>query len=136
MVDYAVYVDFSENNVGIEGRSQGWRIVLKLRIKTGFSDAMLFRYQKISAEEVLFTGVCSTADLADYGPTPRRDDGFFRNAEASLDFASRSEAYQIRDQIIAELETLCNEMSRISTNLSPVVTIEVSSNPSTNTDPQ
>jgi hypothetical protein len=133
---FALFVDFSETNSGVPGRDQGWRIQLVARVKSRFQDALVFRYQKISAEEVLFTGVCSPADLADYGPSPRGDDGFFRSDTAKLDFASRDDAYKIRDEIIAELDTLCVEMARISDSMSPVQTIEISSNPSTNVDPQ
>jgi len=126
-VTYAASIDLQETNVGVPGRDQGWRIELTVRVQSGFQDAALFRYQKISADEVLFTGVCSPADLADYGLSPSGDRSFFRSAEAKLDFASRDAAYQVRDDIIAEVETLCTEMARINNNLSPMRTIEVSS---------
>jgi hypothetical protein len=133
---FAVIADYQETGVGTPGKDQGWRFTLTLRVKSGFQDAMLFRYQKISAEEVMFTGVCSPADLADYGPVPRTDNGFFRAATATLDFAARSDAYEVRDAVLNEIEVLCGEMSRISDNMTPVQSIEISSNPSTNVDPQ
>jgi hypothetical protein len=133
---FAVFMDFSETSVGTPGRDQGWRFTLMARVKSGFQDAMIFRYQKISATEVLFTGVCSPADLADFGPVPQKENGFFRSATTTLDFAARTDAYEIRDSVLAEIETLCNEMSRISGYMTPVQTIEISSIPSTDVDPQ
>ena len=135
-ITFAVFMDFSETSVGTPGRDQGWRFTLTARVKSGFQDPMVFRYQKISADEVMFTGVCSPADLADFGPVPATENGFFRSATTTLDFAARTDAYAIRDSILAEVEALCNEMSRISSNMTPVQTIEISSNPSTNVDPQ
>ena len=132
---FALLLNYSETNKGVPGRDQGWRISLVAQVKSGFADALVFRYQKISSEEVLFTGVCSPADLADYGPSPARENGFFRSATATLDFASQDDAYRVRDQVIADLTTLCNEMKRISANMSPVAVIEVSSEINTNVDP-
>ena len=126
-ITYALHTDIQETNVGTPGRDQGWRIELTTRVASGFQDAAMFRYQKISASEVLFTGVCSPADLADYGTVPTAELSFFRSDVAKLDFASRSVAYEIRDEILAELEILCAEMARITNQLSPKRTVEISS---------
>lgn len=131
---FALFADYAETNVGIPGRAQGFRISITLRVKTGFSDAYLFRYQQVSADEVLFTGVCSPADIADYGTAPKGDGTFFRAATATLDFADSTSALQIRNDILRQLDTLCHEMARLANNMSPTQTIEISSAPGTSTD--
>lgn len=124
---YALFLDYSENNVVTEGRSQGYRIYLKAKPKSGFRDALVFRYQKISADDALFTGICSTADLVDYSTSPSPKDGFFRHDTIDLVFASQDQAYEIRDEIVEELRTLCCECFRIANSVSPGQTLEVSS---------
>lgn len=126
-VIFALSTDLRETNVGVPGRDQGWRIEITTRVRSGFLDAAMFRYQKISDTEILFTGVCSPADLADYGTEPAAGLAFFRSDAAKLDFASRTVAYEIRDEILAELEVLCAEMARISGQLSPLRTVEITS---------
>lgn len=124
---HAFYLDYSENNVIVDGRSQGYRIYLKAKVKTGFQDANVFRYQKISDDEALFTGICSPADIVDYSTNPNPRDGFFRRDVIDLIFPSQSQAYEIRDEIIEELRILCCECFRIANSNSVERQLEVSS---------
>lgn len=132
---FALFADYTETNVGVPGRDQGFRIGIALRVKTGFSDANVFRYQQVSADEVLFSGVCSPVDLADLGLTAKGMGTFFRASAANLDFADRTEALVIRNDILGQLDVLCNEMARLANNTSPTQTIEISSASGTSTDP-
>ena len=131
---FALFADYVETNVGVTGRDQGFRIQFTMRVKTGFTDANVFRYQKISADEVLFSGVCSPVDLADLGMSPQGDGSFFRSNVAALDFADRTEALGIRNAILSQLDELCREMARLANCTSPTQTIEISSAPGTSTD--
>ena len=124
---FALFLDSVENNEIIESRNQGFRIAIRAKVKSGFRDADVFRYQKISSDEALFTGICSPADIADYTDIPSDKDGMFRADRFDLVFASQIQAYETRDEILAELETLCCEMARIANSTSPTTTLEVSS---------
>lgn len=126
-VVYALNLEYRENSVVVDARTQGYRISITAAVKSGYRDANIFRYQQLSAEEALFTGVCSPSDLVDYSQNPSPKDGFFRRNLLDLVFASQTQAYEIRDEILEELRILSEEMARLDNTLSDAQTIEVSS---------
>jgi hypothetical protein len=126
-VVYTLNLEYRENSVVVDARTQGYRIAITASVKFGYRDANIFRYQQLNAEEALFTGVCSPADLVDYSQNPSPKDGFFRRNLLDLVFASQTLAYEIRDEILEELRILSEEMARLDNTLSDAQTIEVSS---------
>ena len=126
-IPYALFLDYSENNVVVDGRSQGYRIRIQAKVKSGFNDANVFRYQKINDEEALFTGVCSPADIVDYStnPSPRTASSGATSSTSSS--RRRAKAYEIRDELIEELRVLSCECFNIGNNTAGPTVLEVSS---------
>lgn len=124
---YALNLAYSETAVVVATRSQGFRIRLVASVKSGFPDAAIFRFQAVSANEILFTGVCSPADLVDYGLTIPQLGDYFRSDTMDLVWACQSEALEFRDECLENIQTLCDEMSRINNTMSTPQTIVVTS---------
>jgi hypothetical protein len=126
-VVFALNLDYFENNHFVDGRIQGFRIAVKAGVKSGFRDALIFRYQKVSADEALFSGICSPSDINSLNENPSVTDGLFRADRFDLVFPNQNIALEMRDDILEEIEMLCCEMARIENAVSAPLTLEVSS---------
>lgn len=126
-VVFKLRFEYVENNEVVAGRSQGYRIGLKAAVESGFRDADVFRYLRISDEEALLSGVCSPSDLIELGQEPHPQTGMFRADRLDLVFPSQDQAYEIRDEMLAEIEVLCCEMARITNSVTPATILEISS---------
>lgn len=111
----------------VAGRSQGYRVVIDASVQRGFTDAGVFLFLRRGENVDFFTGVCSPADLSDYMLDRPDEHGWVRRSKLDLIFADRLTGEETTVQILAELQILTDEMSKLSTSLSTVENIIVAS---------
>ncbi len=110
----------------VVGRTQAYRLIVSVVPVSGFIDGGVFLMLKTSDTGSELQGICSPADFADLLPDTPNPEGFFRTAALDLTFPTQDEAVGVLTDIEVALKLLCDEMFKVSTDLTiPVVeTIE------------
>ncbi len=125
---FSISVARQETAHYVGARTQGYRVLLSITVGAGFTDPGLFRFRRIGGNQDFFEGICSPSDLADWLlNTPDVKEGVFRSATADLVCPSQDTAIDITNSILLELKTLCQEMAKIQTDLTPNTTTVIDS---------
>lgn len=123
---YAISVSSQTTAQVVEGRTQGYRLLMTLTVAAGFVDAGLFLFLRTGEDDV-FQAVCSPQNLNDYFlAAPGAPEPWLRLDHIDLVFSSQLEAVEIEREIREELKQLCDEMTKLVADLTQPATEVIS----------
>lgn len=123
---YSLSVTKQVTESEVPGRTQAFRVLMSATVVAGFVDSGVFRFIRVP-EGDLFTGICCPQDLVDYALDVPNPEGWMRKSAIDLVFSHRVESLTIAAEIEAELQTLCNEMEKLTDDLSTAVVTVITS---------
>jgi hypothetical protein len=124
---YAISVARQDTNRYVPGTSQGYNVSLTITVTSGFVDAGLFLFQVVGNQQNLIS-VCSPSNLVDWLLNqPNAQTGYVRLATCTLTYPSKDLAIQCTNDMLGQLQILCNEMSRLANDVGPVNTYSITS---------
>lgn len=123
---YEISIRRQDSMDAAEGRGQGHRVVLTATVVRGFHDAGVFVSRQRGAG-LDFTNVATPADLVDLDLNNPDEDGRLRSDTLDLTFASRLTADEVVEELLEELQVLCDELARINDTLTETSVISIRS---------
>lgn len=117
MSTYALSISSQMTAQMVEGRTQGYRLLMTAVVAAGFVDAGVFLFLRTGNLDV-FQAVCSPQNLNDYFlAAPGTPEPWLRLDHIDLVFSSQLEAAEIEREIREELKQLCDEMTKLVADL-------------------